>query len=663
MARTAVIAGIAILSLAVTTAPASAGDWLSPFDLAEPGASLPVDEPLVAMAPGGDATVVWLQEGDCASGTCTEVQVMARQVRADGSRGAVRRLTTPNATPDTPDDAESPQLAVDSAGRACVVWLRPDVDGNVRVQMTMLDAAGAPDNVATLTPPGQSFDAVGLGLNDAGQGVLVSVDHDRVEARRLDTGTGAVGNPTMLRPLNGHSHDSPAVVVDAAGVATVAWNDFKIGSNPETTTVEARRLGLTGPPGTLHTLDTWPQAIADPIAIDVQPASGRVTILWSHFPAAGFAPESVNGAHITATDALGPFPLPVSFDEAGHPDVAVGPDGNALAVFDIRLQPLSLTKNVIAKRIAPDGTASGFLFLSDNGFDAIEPQVDLAPDGTAFVGWHEVSPGRRVMAARIPAGAQPEDAEPLAVGVGAGSTAAVVADRDGSALAAFTRTAAGEDVARAVHFDGEGPLISTFGLPGRGFVTQELWFGAVIRDELSPLAPPDWTFGDGTSGSEPVLSHAFRRPGTFPVTLQLADATGNTTSRSGSVVISSLPQAPPPVDARPATPSFTVGGLPGRVQRRTLLRRGLAVRVTAQAPTAFAVELLGRLRGARLTALGDIVLAERQLNAAAGTHTARLRVSRALRGVVRRGARLKVRITATDAGGRTTALTRRVRVR
>ena len=99
------------------------------------------------------------------------------------------------------------------------------------------------------------------------------------------------------------------------------------------------------------------------------------------------------------------------------------------------------------------------------------------------------------------------------------------------------------------------------------------------------------------------------------------------------------------------------------MRRGALLSRGLPVRLTAESPTAFTVELLGRLRGARLAVAGDLVLAERALTAAAGTRTARLRVSRALRRLVRRGARLRVQITATGADGGTAAFTRRLRVR
>jgi len=42
----------------VTAAPAAAGDWLPPVDLAEPGATVPQEDPLAAMGANGDTTVV-----------------------------------------------------------------------------------------------------------------------------------------------------------------------------------------------------------------------------------------------------------------------------------------------------------------------------------------------------------------------------------------------------------------------------------------------------------------------------------------------------------------------------------------------------------------------------------------------------------------------------
>jgi PKD domain len=651
---------LALVALVVTAPAASAADWVQPFPLTEPTPGLPQQEPLVAMAPNGDANVVWLEEGPCDVGNCTEEQVKAVRVRSDGQARDIYRLSRSNALAGIPDNAMLPRLAVDGAGRARIAWLRKDTIGDQRVEMAMLDAAGDPTGAAEfVSPPGDAFEFA-LGMNAAGQGVLVWQDAVELRARRFDASGFGIGE-TIVQPIAAnHDLRGLAVAVDAAGAATIAWSDASL-VTPVGTTVQARRLSPVTGLGFTHTLDSWAQAIGDPVALDVHPASGTATLLWSHYPDTGGDVEEVRGARITAADALEPFAF--AFDTAGRPDVAVAHDGSAMAVVDMLREPAATTRDIAAARIAPNGTAGSLMFVSDNGTDTLDPQVDVAPDGTAFVGWHEISGAKSVQAARIPAGAGPEDPQTLLVGAPFGASAAVGADDDGNALAvSFTRGAGPERVLQGEFFDAEPPEITTFGLPARGLVGQQLWFGTVARDDLSEVDTPTWTFGDGTGGAAPLLSHAFSRPGAFRVRVRVRDFAGNATTRTGSVAISALPTAGPS-GSRAAPPQFSVGTVPSRLRRRALLRRGLAVEVTAATPTAFTVELVGRLRGARLAAAGDVVLAERRLAAAAGTRSARLRVSKATRVLVRRGARLRVRITATGADGGTAAITRRLRVR
>jgi PKD repeat protein len=61
----------------------------------------------------------------------------------------------------------------------------------------------------------------------------------------------------------------------------------------------------------------------------------------------------------------------------------------------------------------------------------------------------------------------------------------------------------------------------------------------------NPIAQYLWDFGDGASGSGPIVSHAFTRSGTFTVTLTLVDTLGRTaqTARTVSVLASANPTA------------------------------------------------------------------------------------------------------------------------
>ena len=61
----------------------------------------------------------------------------------------------------------------------------------------------------------------------------------------------------------------------------------------------------------------------------------------------------------------------------------------------------------------------------------------------------------------------------------------------------------------------------------------------------NPIAQYLWDFGDGTTGSGRIISHAFTRSGTFSVTLTLVDTLGRTaqTARTVTVIASANPTA------------------------------------------------------------------------------------------------------------------------
>jgi hypothetical protein len=107
---------------------------------------------------------------------------------------------------------------------------------------------------------------------------------------------------------------------------------------------------------------------------------------------------------------------------------------------------------------------------------------------------------------------------------------------------------------------------------------------------------------------------------------------------------------------------FTIRGLRSRITLTELRRNGLSFSVAPNRAASFVAELRGTARGGSLARVGDIVLAERRLRRAAGRRTVRLRVPRSQRRRLRRRARLRVQVTATDALGRTFVRTRRLRI-
>jgi Ca2+-binding RTX toxin-like protein len=132
-----------------------------------------------------------------------------------------------------------------------------------------------------------------------------------------------------------------------------------------------------------------------------------------------------------------------------------------------------------------------------------------------------------------------------------------------------------------------------------------------------------------------------------------------------------LVQLPPfgsPAPPDRIAPTCNALDLPARTRVRGLLRRGLSVQVSCDEPGRLIARLLGTLRrlGRRPRAArpGDLELAWRSAAVVATEPLSlRLRVAKGLRRAVRRGVRLRVELTATDAAGNESVATRRVRLR
>ena len=109
-------------------------------------------------------------------------------------------------------------------------------------------------------------------------------------------------------------------------------------------------------------------------------------------------------------------------------------------------------------------------------------------------------------------------------------------------------------------------------------------------------------------------------------------------------------------------PTLALGKLPTKMTRAKFLR-GVAVAVTPSEPSSLVIDLLGTTRRAVLARPGDVTLASRTLRLAAGKRTTRLRPKRTLVAGARRGFTARLRISATDAAGNQTVVTRRIAVR
>lgn len=129
--------------------------------------------------------------------------------------------------------------------------------------------------------------------------------------------------------------------------------------------------------------------------------------------------------------------------------------------------------------------------------------------------------------------------------------------------------------------------------------------------------------------------------------------------------VSAIPLPPGPDTTHP---NVTIAAR-SSISRRAFARRGLAVRLSADEPASFAVDLNAKVkrRGGRLVfpaAVGEATLGTGRLGLGTGTRSLKLRPSKRFAATVRnRRLRLVVRVTAKDAAGNVTVTSKSVRVK
>jgi hypothetical protein len=197
-------------------------------------------DPDVATDPAGTSTIVW----DTATGGGFVVQ--ARRLTSAGQLGPIRDLSLPGTR------EALPRTVIDSSGQATVVWKRRiDVDTTI-VQARRIGPDGVLGSILDLSPPAQEIDGPEVAVDLAGNAIVVwsasesgSSEEVKVQARRISAG----GTPgPLLELFHGGPHpqstveNRPGVAVDAAGTATVVWptaTDCCFGN----VVVNARRIG------------------------------------------------------------------------------------------------------------------------------------------------------------------------------------------------------------------------------------------------------------------------------------------------------------------------------------------------------------------------------------------------------------------------------------
>jgi len=241
---------------------------------------------------------------------------------------------------------------------------------------------GDPAQAADLTPALEMASGPDVAVARDGTATVVwsSLNYGThtVFTRRISP-NGALG---AIRPLSAAGQDAfaPQVAVTAAGLATVTWARF----DGTSFVVQARRITAAGlPEESTKTLSASGQDAAAP-QVAMAP-DGTATVVWKRFDGSHYL---VQERRIAAggTVESSAHTLSATGQDAVEPQVAVAADGTATVVWT---RYDGYDGIVQARQVAPSGTPkTTTLALSASGESGIQPQLALAPGGTATVVWN-----------------------------------------------------------------------------------------------------------------------------------------------------------------------------------------------------------------------------------------------------------------------------------
>ncbi len=465
----------------------------------------------LAVAPSGAAVLEW--EALTGPDASTTPLTYLASYRAPGSGAWEAPATVATDTTASSSIAPAIVTAISSSGAAAagVVHVDPTIPapGGSRIDVAVHPAGGAWGQATELGPPGaaQSADGLALGFDAAG---------DLTAAYRLPAGaghllavqqwvaaTGSWGPVADLTP-DDPTKDAgkPTLGVAPDGSALVAFQYASYGIQNVLhgipSAAGAYAVARAGASGAWTTpVDIAPGGVASwPLAAAVSPADEAFVLYWLQSAGAGSGSGSGCVGVGAATVGAG-FGAPRCVSATGS------------------------------------GTVAGAIaFLGNDAYFA----WTLA---TAGPGSPQVIEGGRWLSGA----AQPDSVTALDLPAQSLSFQQLVGDQDGS-VAAFWTTGA-PPVLRAAAFDGGGPNLVSTSIPTTALTGQTLTMSASFVDLWSGLVPggPSWSFGDGTTGAGPSVSHAYAQPGTYTVTLSASDTLGNSTTTTYSVTV----EPPPPV--------------------------------------------------------------------------------------------------------------------
>ena len=289
------------------------------------------------------------------------------------------------------ESAFAPRVATEDDGDSVIAWYRFD-GANTRVEAVTRTAAGVLGTPQRLSRAGQPASDVEVAVDAAGNAVFTWLrsdgTNDLVQARSLS----ATGTLSRIRTLSDPGHDAwePQVAVDDDGDAVFAWRR----SDGTDFRIEAATLSAAGTlsaPAVLS--DSGEDAVRPKVAIT---GAGDAVLTWTRWDGDDWRVQSAT------RPAGGAFTAPVNRSDDGgdalYPDVDIDEDGDAYFAWqrwdgtDYRIQTLLLSAA---------GTPGVTHTVSDAGENGSGSAVAVDDRGDAVIAWSLTGSDRLVQAAKM----------------------------------------------------------------------------------------------------------------------------------------------------------------------------------------------------------------------------------------------------------------------
>ncbi|KAA1418735.1 hypothetical protein F0U44_09590 [Nocardioides humilatus] len=337
--------------------------------------------PDVAVDATGRVVVVWAQRDD----TTGSYTVLAKTRSVAGTLSGIKNLSTGVGTSSalrSPD----PQLELDPTGAAVVAWQTVFASVSYRAVVRGISAAGVVSPTAqTLSSDGLNVRPVALAVDVNGTATVAwsrEVGADtRIEARTR-AANGTLGPLKVLTPT-GQDNTAPVVAVTPSGDAVLAWIRYDTADNM----LYARRLSAAGTLGPVKKISGTDKDVYDDVTIGWGEVgisdAGDAVLVWHQAKPCCAREVAVRG--LSAANALSTITLAGIYTYSYQPQVAVAPDGSALVGFTQRDE--TFWDRIVVRTRATDGTLGAVQTLSAFGRDATYSDLAMNDAGVAASAW------------------------------------------------------------------------------------------------------------------------------------------------------------------------------------------------------------------------------------------------------------------------------------